>query len=218
MNRFLDTQFALSRFKLKFYCGAIFLSVLMCSNFIGNYHAQFIHFSLSLSTLVFPLVYWLVVVYTEVFGRGTTLKYVALGFAVNFLTAILIFIGFKIPLPEFWTPDLNKHLGSYTWLGILILSLSFLGSGVSLVLCLSGLKHITQDGLFVLRAVISLAVALVVELIFLSGFLLLTQGDYMALWKFISLASVKIYAIIFIVPLAKLGVWVLNPIYSNCES
>jgi len=150
----LSTQSSQSSYKYLHVLSAFFVSILVISNVASSAKIVDLGFSLFTiplvfdgGTLLFPFVYILGDVITEVYGFRTAKRVIWTGFAVMALAALVFFVLGALPPEEFWTAEtggndaFNAILGGMSYGGIVLASLSaYLVGELSNALVLSKIK------------------------------------------------------------------------------
>ncbi|MCL2441581.1 MAG: queuosine precursor transporter [Treponema sp.] len=145
---------------------AFFVGILLISNIASS--AKIVDLGISLfsvplafdgGTILFPLVYVLGDVLTEVYGFKTARRVIWTGFAVMALAALVFFVLGALPPESFWeaeagTDAYNAILGGMSYGGIVLASLSaYLAGEFSNAKILSRLKVIMKGRLLWVRTI-----------------------------------------------------------------
>ncbi|MDR2941259.1 MAG: queuosine precursor transporter [Treponema sp.] len=146
---------------------AFFVSILVVSNIASS--AKIVDVGISIfsiplafdgGTLLFPFVYVLGDVLTEVYGFKTARRVILTGFAVMVLTALVFFVLGILPPEEGWSAEtggnaaFNAILGGMSRGGIVLASLSaYLAGELSNSLVLSKLKTLMKGRMLWVRTI-----------------------------------------------------------------
>jgi len=167
-----QTEFASSQpvsFKYLDIIASFFVAILVLSNIASS--AKIVDLGVSLfsvplvfdgGTLLFPLVYVLGDVLTEVYGFKTARRVIWTGFIVMALAVLLFFVLGKLPEEAFWAEETggnqayNAILGGMSYGGIVLASLSaYLVGELTNAAVLSKLKVLMQGRMLWVRTISS---------------------------------------------------------------
>lgn len=132
--------------------GMIFTALLIVANIIAVKLINIFGWIVPVAVIAYPFTFLLTDSIAEVYGRGTATRIVWLGFLVNVLMAILIFVGKIIPPASFWEGQdaYNVMLGSVPRI-VLASMLAYLASQHHDVFTFDYLRKLTKGKALWLR-------------------------------------------------------------------